>query len=108
VTVADWLARRSPAAPDALLERVRAALGADAQAPVDRLPDVCLSAAVSTLEAIIAERRFGREGAGDLLAVDALMTYAYEYAGETGSPGAIDATAERGMHMLRDLAQRHV
>ena len=80
MTIAEWATSRTPRPPEALLEGVLAALGPDAQRTASDTADVCLSAAVRELERLLAAGRFQRDGALDLLTVDALVTYAYEYA----------------------------
>lgn len=106
MTVADWIATRTPAAPPALLARVIAALGEGAHQPVARAAAVCLETAERELGALLAARRFGREGAGDLLAVDALVTYAYEHAAESGAAVAeLEQLAKSGATRLGQLTR---
>jgi hypothetical protein len=57
-------------------------LGNDANAPAERAASVFIETTRATLADLLGARRFGREGALDLLAADALMTYAYEHASE--------------------------
>jgi hypothetical protein len=80
VTLGDWLDTRTPAAPPALLDRVRAALGDDLRADANTSYDVCLTAAERLLASILEEGSATRRQAVDLLAVDALVTYAFESA----------------------------
>lgn len=108
MTVRDWLERRSPQAPAALLARVLDTLGADADSPADRLPEVCLGAARRVLDGLIAEQRFSRDSATDLLAVDALVTWAYEYAGALGARTRVEALTIDGARMLAQLTDQHV
>jgi hypothetical protein len=91
-----------------LLACILEALGAGADAPQDRFPDVALAAAQRTLDALLAGQRFGRDSAVDLLAVDALMTYAYEYAGTIASRDRVEALATQGARMLGQLTNQHV
>jgi hypothetical protein len=103
VTVLDWLESRRPPAPAVLLSGVRDALGDDVAADVERTTEVCLGAAARALRAILDARRFDRDGALDLLVVDALTTYAYEYA--TAAPGLdLDAAAEEGIRQFGEIA----
>ena len=97
MTIGDWMASRVPRAPDALGRRMLAALGNDARADESRLPHACLSAAQRALRDILAARRFGREGALDLLAADALATLAYEYASGGGTSAVLGALADEGL-----------
>lgn len=108
MTVRDWLESRSLKSPPALLRRVLEALGPDADAPEARLPDVALAAAERTLSQLIAQHRFDRESAVDLLAVDALTMYAYEHAAAVASPADVDALADRGVRLLGHLSPDHV
>jgi hypothetical protein len=55
---------------------------------------------------MIEERRFGREGALDLLVIDALTTYAYEYASVASSSDVAIAAAE-GIRQFGDIAATH-
>jgi hypothetical protein len=91
-----------------LLARVLEALGVDADASEDRLPEVALAAAKRTLDALLGDQRFGRDSAVYLLAVDALMTYAYEYASRLGSRDRVEAFATQGVRMLGQLTNQHV
>jgi len=72
-----WLDSRTPPAPQALLARVRAALG---NASGGDENSACLGAATTLLEQILNGDATGRETALDLLAADALVTYAFEAA----------------------------
>lgn len=83
MTVRDWLASRASVAPSALLSRMVELLGDDVNAPAERATSVFVETARSTLGELLEAKRFDRDGALDLLAVDALMTYAYEHAAET-------------------------
>lgn len=70
---------------------------------------MCLDAAVRLLDTILAERRFERDSALELLTVDALMTYAFEYAGEAGYTTAATRTfASQGAQMTGQLAIQRV
>ena len=83
MTVADWITTRSPRPPEALLERVMAALGADAARPAEDTANVCVATAARQLQALVDDGRFERESAIELLAVDALVTFAFEHASVT-------------------------
>ena len=88
MTVREWLAARSPDAPEVLTNRVLALLGGDADQPAGRSAEVCLSAARRALEALLEAGRYERDSALDLLAVDALTTFAFEHASEAAAGGA--------------------
>jgi hypothetical protein len=106
VTLAEWLERRTPKAPVALAERVRAALGPALDHDVDagrgRTHAALLDAARSLLSATPGCESPERSAALDLLAADALVTYAFEIAAE--DPEVIDALADSAMRELGALA----
>lgn len=109
MTVRDWVQARLTGAPRLLGEQVLAALGPDAEAAESQTSSACLDAAVRLLDTLLAERRFARESALDLLTVDALMTYAFEYAGAAGFTTAeTDTFARRGAEMAGRLANQRV
>jgi hypothetical protein len=68
------------------------------------LPDRCLAAAERGLLRLLSDREASRAGALDLLAVDALVTYAFEAASDT--PERIPALAADAMHRLSALVVR--
>ena len=80
MTIGEWLATRTPAPPPALANRVRDLLGEAVNDDVRMAADRLLAAAEQTVGALLSEGRTGRESAGDLLAADALVTYAFEAA----------------------------
>lgn len=83
--VLSWLASREPAAPPPLRERLERFVG---EVPGERLGSTMTEAmsALCTfaLEASLAKGEAGDEAAMDLLAADALVTYAFESAAEEG------------------------
>lgn len=108
MTVRDWLSSRTPAAPAPLLERLHELLGPRANAPASDAHDVFLSAARDGLREILSGRRFDRAGALDLLAVDALMTFAYEHSADCGSSAAaLRRLAHDGVATVAPLAHDH-
>lgn len=106
MTVRDWLAERQPAPPAALLTRIQAVLGDAAGERADRASDVCLRAAERLVAELLRGDCVSRESALDLLAADALVTYAFEAAVET--PATLAATASAAMERIAslDAAQR--
>ena len=100
MTVAEWISGQAPPPPDVLLARVLALVGRNGEGPAEATPQVCLTAAASHLASIIGQQRYGRESALDLLAVDALVTYAFEYASAANGieldPLSRDAIAQIG------------
>lgn len=105
MTVQEWLDARTPPPPAALQHGVRAALAGEANADERRTTEVCLGAAERALRAILDARRFDREGAFDLLVVDALTTYAYEYASVARSD--LGTVANEGIRRFGDIAAAH-
>ena len=109
MTVREWLATRNPAAPQALQQRLEELLDGGGDAPASEAPILFLAAARRVIEQLIREKRFAREGALDLLAADAFLTYAYEHAGERGaSENELHAMTRRGAALLNELATGHV
>ena len=109
MTVREWIARRSPPPPATLTQHVFAVLGRDADADEARTADICLDAAARALDGLLSENRFERESALDLLAIDALTTYAYEHASEArDSERTLQALAERGSQLLGQLVTQRV
>lgn len=73
VRLSDWIASRTPVAPSALRERLSAIVGDDECHP-DQLP----SHLVQHAEGILKRIGDDRSHATDLLAADALISYAIE------------------------------
>jgi hypothetical protein len=106
MTVREWLAQRQPAPPAALLARVETVLGAAAGESAGMAAEVCLRAAERLVAELLRGDCASRESALDLLAADALVTYAFEAAAET--PGTLATTASAAMQRIAslDAAQR--
>ncbi len=102
-TVAEWLALRSPPAPPALLERMREMLAEDGGRPVADAPQVCLSAGESRLAILLAHGATDRTSALDLLAVDALVSYAFEAAADT--PETLEQIATDAMTRIAEIPE---
>ncbi len=79
-----WLEPRLGAAPPELAAAIRDCLERAAPAPERAVPDALARAAEETLARVAAEPQT-REAAVRLLAADALLTYAFEAAAETGA-----------------------
>lgn len=77
MTAREWIASRTPAPPPALLSRIGIALGAHAGTHCS-VHEECIDAAVDALEQLLDAGPLGRDKAADLLAIDALVTYAIE------------------------------
>jgi hypothetical protein len=82
MTIGEWLATRTPAPPPQLMRRVRDALGAAAGDDAAFAADRCVDAAETLVAALLRDGRTERESAPDLLAADALVTYAFEAAAD--------------------------
>jgi hypothetical protein len=80
--LAQWLALRQPAPPPALRARIDAALGSDLHADADDLSETLLAAGERLVRALLEVDATSRDSALDLLAADALVTYAFEAASE--------------------------
>jgi hypothetical protein len=80
VTLRDWLAHREPSPPRVLQERVEALALAVPELPGDPAGSL-LAAAEEAMTHLARRSPEDRASALDLLAVDALVTYAMEYAG---------------------------
>jgi hypothetical protein len=101
MTVGEWLATRTPPPPPALLSRIRGLLGDDAEVDAEVAADRCLDAAERAVEGLLRSGRTGRESAADLLAADALVTYAFEAA--TARPHDLLVRARSAMGRLARL-----
>ena len=85
MTVREWVEQRSTQVPAPLIARVTELLGTDANQTANLAGAVCLAAAQRALEQLLVSGRYGRDSALDLLAVDALTTFAFEHVSE--APG---------------------
>ncbi|MDB4880843.1 MAG: hypothetical protein JWL60_2289 [Gemmatimonadetes bacterium] len=92
-TIADWLSARTPRPPDALRARLDAALGADLARDASEASDRLLAAGEALAAALLRAGSTSRGSALDLLAADALVTYAFEAASESPADIAERATA---------------
>ncbi|HSH46958.1 MAG TPA: hypothetical protein VK966_14020 [Longimicrobiales bacterium] len=88
-----WLEERRPPAPAPLLAAMRSELERFQAGERDALSDRLANTALSTL-AEVADGAGGRPEASRLLAVDALLTYAFEAAAEAG-PATLTALVQR-------------
>jgi hypothetical protein len=101
-TVADWLVQREPAPPDALLRRLLETLGSDAQRASGEAADACLAAGERLVATVLREEAANRDYALDLLAADALVTYAFEAA--SAIPDELSARAARAISTIAALS----
>jgi hypothetical protein len=102
MTLDEWLETRDPPPPTALAERLRVLLAGRAREDVARTPDVYLDAAEEVLASLLREGCTSRDSALDLLAVDALVTYAFEAA--AADPASLDERAGRAMARISAVA----
>ena len=100
MTVRDWLAHREPSPPRVLRERVEA-LALEAPDQLDPAASL-LAAAEAALARLSRSAPDERATALDLLAIDALVTYAFEYAAD--APDAIPTLSSRAMWRLSAVA----
>jgi uncharacterized membrane protein len=102
VTVGEWLDTRTPPAPAALAARLRSAVGAALSNDAIEAPGVLLAAAEERLRAFVAEGEGARQDALDLLAIDALVTYAFEAAADA-APDETDELARGAVARIAAL-----
>jgi hypothetical protein len=105
MTVREWLAQRQPAPPAALLAHVEAVLGDAVGESAGTAADVCLRAAERLVTELLRGDCGARESALDLLAADALVTYAFEAAAQT--PETLARTATAAMERIASLDAAH-
>lgn len=95
MTVADWLDSRRPAPPPTLRAHLdRRVPPASRGAGEGALPDHLAAAGRGLLERVLSDPTAGRDLALDLLAADALVTYAFEAQAEA-DPGRLVELARR-------------
>ena len=102
-TVAAWLDQLTPPPPPALHARLRELLSADAHRPSHDVPAICLAAGEARLATLLAERATNRASALDLLAVDALVTYAFEAAAD--APETMEQLAADSMIRIAEIPE---
>jgi len=105
VTVREWVQAHATQVPETLTQRMIALLGADADQAASQTGAVCLTAAQRSLEQLLSSGRYERDSALDLLAVDALTTFAFEHVSEASSGAAeIKSLAVNGASALSGIA----
>ncbi|HYW31337.1 MAG TPA: hypothetical protein VE869_07505 [Gemmatimonas sp.] len=102
-TVGSWFASLDPRPPAALATRIEGLLSPFASEPGDRVPDVCLEVGERLLNELLVSGCTSRGTAVDLLAVDALVSYAFEAAAQ--SPGTLEQRAARAMARISALPE---
>lgn len=103
MTVEQWLAGREPEPPPALADRMRAVLGDDRGRAASEACDVLLAGGRRLLMHLLGNECETRDAALDLLAADALVTYAFEAASE--EPSSFVARARDAMRSLAAVAK---
>lgn len=78
MTLARWLDARRPAPPPALRARIDSALGSQLNEDAPDPAESFLAAAERLVRVLLDENSTSRGSALDLLAADALVTYAFE------------------------------
>jgi hypothetical protein len=101
-TVGEWIATVHPAPPPALHHRLQQLLTDGASRPVQEVPEACLEAGEQLLDALLTCGSTSRATALDLLAVDSLVTYAFQAAAD--DPSRIEERASRAMVRIAALA----
>ena len=101
--VAAWLRARSPEPPSQLLARIDDMLAA--HPPAGPTVDALLGVAETAMTGLLCDGCLTRESALDLLAVDALVTYAFEAAAD--DPETLDARTARALARIAALAEPH-
>jgi len=100
VTLAEWLATREPAPPAALAERLRSlALVSDGR---ESIPEALVLTSGAVLRRLLHDGQTARAGALELLAADALATYAFEAEGD--APADLDARCTWAMRYFSSIA----
>lgn len=106
MNISEWLETRTPLPPAALARRVRGSLTAvlddEVREEGARTHGAMLAAAQSLLRIVLRDESANRDCAHDLLAADALVTYAFELAAE--DPDAVGSLANSAMRSLGALA----
>ena len=101
MTILTWLDSRTPESPSSLRTRILEALGDRADLDAAQAPTACLDAALMILQDLVREDPIRRDRAGELLAADALVTYAFEAVAERSD---LDTFADLAMTQLAELA----
>ena len=83
--MAEWLANRQPSTPNNLLARINAEISKLGIAEADVTPKALADAGASILRSLDETGCNERANALDLLAADALFTYAFEAAADSKS-----------------------
>ena len=101
MTVGEWLSGRSPRPPAALRARLEQALGDAWSAEDVDVTETCLAAAERLVSDLLRDNCTTRDSALELLAADALVTYAFEAAAR--SPADLVPRAAESMRRIAAL-----
>jgi len=101
VNLSAWLDARRPIPPATLRARIDAALGSELHADVADAAETLLAAGERLVRSLLAEDATSRDSATELLAADALVTYAFEAASER--PADLSARAATAMARIAAL-----
>ena len=101
MTIAWWLDARRPLPPPALRARIDAALADSLESDERGAAEACLGAGERVVESLLRENATSRETAIDLLAADALVTYAFEAASDR--PTELASLAAEAMSRIAAL-----
>ena len=101
MSLAAWLSTREPAPPDRLLARLTELMHPDG-ANQDVRAEAMVTAAGEVLRRLLREGQTARDSALELLAADALATYAFE--AQSDEPEAMDARCTWAMSYLAKIA----
>ena len=97
----EFLSRATPVPPEALRTRMRAAV--EGLPDARDVPAALLDAGIGIAEQLGAGASRDRRAALDLLAADALVTYAFEAA--SADPSRVPALADDAMRRIASLAE---
>ena len=100
-SVSSWLDTRAPVPPPELAAALRAMTAHVATR--EPTAEVLLSAAHDAMTTLLHDGCLTRQSALDLLAVDALVTYAFEAAAD--DPDGLDRRAEQALESIAALAE---
>jgi len=100
-TVGGWLQALQPSPPRALASRLSELLAPYLTRPCEQAAESCLEAGERLLDTLLASGSTSRGSALDLLAVDALVTYAFQATAD--DPRQLEARAARAMARIAAL-----
>ena len=101
MTITEWLAARTPAPPAALAQRIARAVGDEGSRSVADAHEVLVTAGERIAGEVLSGGGTSRDAALDLLAADALVTYAFEALSQR--PRELARGAERSMARIAIL-----